>query len=95
MAYVYTDNSLPVPEGEKIWQLAPPEGGWVTFENGARRLVTKLLDAEDFSNSPFGKLETGTEYTKVDLIQELRDQLNRIEAAVTPVVARSPKKKRR
>jgi len=92
MPYVYTDNSLPVPEGEKIWQLAPPEGGWVTFENGARRLVTKLLGAED--GFPLAPPQDPTAYTVVDLIQELRDQLTRIETAVIPpVVARSAKKK--
>ena len=56
-----------------------PLGGFFT-EDGVQ--VTALKDGADH---PFGAPLQGqtasTAFTKVDLIQELRDQLNRIEAA--------------
>lgn len=74
--FVYSENGKPVPDSVKIFEL--PEGGWCTFENGARRTVTKLTQAFDLAPS-----QDPSKFMVVDLIQEIRDQLNRIETKLS------------
>ncbi len=75
MHYVYSDNSQPVPDSIKVFEL--PEGGWVTVEDGKRRTVTALQDgAEGF---PLAPPQDPTKHTVVDLTPDLKDQLTRIE----------------
>ena len=86
MHYVYTETGKDVEPGVKVYTIPPglaesmPNGGPVT---GDGKMLTAVKDEADFGNSPFGTLATGTEYTKVDLIAEIREQLNRIESKVT------------
>lgn len=81
MPYVYTLTGDPVPTGVQVYQIPPgvadkyPLGGWFT---GDGQQVTKVLGEEE--GFPLAPTQDSSAFTKVDLIQELRDQLNRIEA---------------
>lgn len=70
--FIYSETGQQVPDSVKIFEL--PEGGWVTFENGARRTVTQLKQSFDLAPS----YDAGA-YTVVDLTPELKSQLDRIE----------------
>jgi len=88
MPYVYplTNQPLPPELAATVVRVPPgisdryPLGGYFT-EDGVQ--VTKLPDP---SAHPFGATlqnqQPAGAYSKVDLIQELRDQLNRIEESL-------------
>lgn len=78
MHYIYSDNSQPVPEGVRVFEL--PEGGWVTMEDGKRRTVTAMKDEAD--GFPLAPPQDAAKFTLVDPSPAFQAQLDRIEALV-------------